>query len=126
MKWIQSTLKGNTFSKIPPQAAVATVFSEKEFNYTIEAIKQAWNLSDEQIRSAEKGMIQIEGALLSIDFNKAKKEPDQWFAKITIKPIEGEGTVVEREFHYGLFILGTEKHESRRIDNQLRGRAGRQ
>ncbi len=26
----------------------------------------------------------------------------------------------------GLFVLGTEKHESRRVDNQLRGRAGRQ
>ena len=26
----------------------------------------------------------------------------------------------------GLYILGTERHESRRIDNQLRGRAGRQ
>lgn len=26
----------------------------------------------------------------------------------------------------GLFILGTERHEARRIDRQLRGRAGRQ
>ena len=26
----------------------------------------------------------------------------------------------------GLFIVGTERHDSRRIDNQLRGRAGRQ
>ena len=26
----------------------------------------------------------------------------------------------------GLFIIGTERHENRRIDNQLRGRAGRQ
>ena len=26
----------------------------------------------------------------------------------------------------GLFIIGTERHDSRRIDNQLRGRAGRQ
>ena len=26
----------------------------------------------------------------------------------------------------GLYILGTERHESRRIDNQLRGRSGRQ
>jgi len=34
----------------------------------------------------------------------------------------GEG-VVERR---GLYILGTERHESRRIDNQLRGRSGRQ
>jgi preprotein translocase subunit SecA len=35
---------------------------------------------------------------------------------------EGE-QVLERG---GLFILGTERHESRRIDNQLRGRSGRQ
>ncbi|MBM6700697.1 preprotein translocase subunit SecA, partial [Bifidobacterium pullorum subsp. saeculare] len=26
----------------------------------------------------------------------------------------------------GLFVIGTERHEARRIDNQLRGRAGRQ
>src|SRR5205085_9126489 len=26
----------------------------------------------------------------------------------------------------GLYVLGTERHESRRIDNQLRGRSGRQ
>ena len=26
----------------------------------------------------------------------------------------------------GLIVLGTEKHETRRIDNQLRGRSGRQ
>ena len=26
----------------------------------------------------------------------------------------------------GLFVIGTERHESRRIDNQLRGRSGRQ
>lgn len=34
----------------------------------------------------------------------------------------GEGV----EGNGGLFVLGTEKHESRRIDNQLRGRSGRQ
>src|SRR4051795_7392270 len=34
----------------------------------------------------------------------------------------GEG-VLERG---GLFVLGTERHEARRIDNQLRGRSGRQ
>ncbi len=28
--------------------------------------------------------------------------------------------------HGGLYVLGTERHESRRIDNQLRGRSGRQ
>ncbi len=39
-------------------------------------------------------------------------------------PIPGEGDAV-REVG-GLHVLGTERHESRRIDNQLRGRAGRQ
>jgi preprotein translocase subunit SecA len=43
---------------------------------------------------------------------------------------ELEQTVDEQREHVmaagGLFICGTERHESRRIDNQLRGRAGRQ
>ncbi len=38
--------------------------------------------------------------------------------------IETKKTVVMKAG--GLFVLGTERHESRRIDNQLRGRAGRQ
>jgi preprotein translocase subunit SecA len=45
-------------------------------------------------------------------FNKYKKETDA----------EHDGVVATG----GLHILGTERHESRRIDNQLRGRAGRQ
>src|SRR5690606_9487968 len=36
--------------------------------------------------------------------------------------IEGEEVVAAG----GLYVLGTERHESRRIDNQLRGRSGRQ
>ncbi len=45
-----------------------------------------------------------------------------------IERIRGE-IVAEREHVKqvgGLFVLGTERHESRRIDNQLRGRSGRQ
>ncbi len=38
--------------------------------------------------------------------------------------IESEAEAVKQAG--GLFIIGTERHESRRIDNQLRGRAGRQ
>ncbi len=41
-----------------------------------------------------------------------------------------EGEIAERKVKAlaagGLFVLGTERHESRRIDNQLRGRTGRQ
>src|SRR5512134_1224375 len=44
-------------------------------------------------------------------------------ARIRTEVAESRGTVLEAG---GLFILGTERHESRRIDNQLRGRSGRQ
>jgi len=39
-------------------------------------------------------------------------------------PITGEAEDVRKSG--GLFVLGTERHEARRIDNQLRGRSGRQ
>ena len=52
---------------------------------------------------------------------------DEHFAKVL--PTIEERVEAQREEVMeagGLFILGTERHESRRIDNQLRGRAGRQ
>jgi preprotein translocase subunit SecA len=50
-------------------------------------------------------------------------EYDTAAARITIE-IEAEKQAVLAAG--GLFVLGTERHESRRIDNQLRGRSGRQ
>ncbi len=44
-------------------------------------------------------------------------------AKITAEIAAEKQKVLEAG---GLFVLGTERHESRRIDNQLRGRSGRQ
>ena len=46
-------------------------------------------------------------------------------ALATFRPMcEGEGDEVRAQG--GLYVLGTERHDSRRIDNQLRGRSGRQ
>ena len=42
------------------------------------------------------------------------------------KPDEFEKDEFKVKTAGGLFIIGTERHESRRIDNQLRGRSGRQ
>ncbi|HEY3819835.1 MAG TPA: preprotein translocase subunit SecA [Polyangiaceae bacterium] len=56
----------------------------------------------------------------------ADKEPEA-FAELVEKhaaACKAEGDEVRKAG--GLHILGTERHESRRIDNQLRGRAGRQ
>ncbi|MFH1171558.1 MAG: preprotein translocase subunit SecA [bacterium] len=41
------------------------------------------------------------------------------------KPFDGEAAEKVKKLG-GLFVLGTERHEARRIDNQLRGRSGRQ
>lgn len=50
--------------------------------------------------------------------------PDENATKETIKAWEAaHAKVLELG---GLFVVGTERHESRRIDNQLRGRSGRQ
>ena len=50
-------------------------------------------------------------------------ERDAAIARIKEEVAEERKKVLESG---GLFVLGTERHESRRIDNQLRGRAGRQ
>jgi preprotein translocase subunit SecA len=63
--------------------------------------------------------------------NSAKRTP---YSTIVLSPssvsdnasTKTEQELVEKDLHFGLFVLGTEKHESRRIDNQLRGRSGRQ
>ncbi len=58
------------------------------------------------------------------NFDSATSEQRQGALEKFQSQVAGEhGDVVEVG---GLHILGTERHESRRIDNQLRGRAGRQ
>ena len=49
--------------------------------------------------------------------------PDEIRAKIEAEHADEKARVIAAG---GLFVLGTERHESRRIDNQLRGRSGRQ
>jgi preprotein translocase subunit SecA len=50
-------------------------------------------------------------------------EYDPIYRKLKAQTDTEHDEVVERG---GLYVLGTERHESRRIDNQLRGRSGRQ
>ena len=54
---------------------------------------------------------------------EARKVYKELYAKYSAEVSERAKEVVEAG---GLFIIGTERHESRRIDNQLRGRSGRQ
>ncbi len=79
----------------------------KKMNFSDDLINEATSFSetdDENIKSARK---------LYANLNEKFKEQ-----------IKGEADEVKEAG--GLYIIGTERHESRRIDNQLRGRSGRQ
>ncbi len=79
----------------------------EKLGFTPELIVQATGFAetdDEEILNARKTFKELN------DKYKAQIEPEQ-------KAVLEAG---------GLYIIGTERHESRRIDNQLRGRAGRQ
>jgi preprotein translocase subunit SecA len=68
--------------------------------------------------------------LAKLEFKEQNRDPDEFpeeFAQVVLKyedACKAERAEVVKAG--GLHIVGTERHESRRIDNQLRGRAGRQ
>jgi len=90
-------LGGNAQMRIQQETAG---LSEEEKSKRIEEIKAEIERNREIVLKAEE-IVEIEPA-------KGNKP-----AKTVVKP-------------GGLYVIGTERHESRRIDNQLRGRSGRQ
>jgi len=74
----------------------------------------------------------IDMLVAQADAELATKLPDEAQRKVELERIAAElKGQVERDRELvraagGLYVVGTERHESRRIDNQLRGRSGRQ
>lgn len=128
-KRAERAIKWDTFSKKDPQWVSYTVYSSEEYDSTIEGMKTVFWITDEQVRQATWQWVKTDTCRFKITLNtaKKKKEVNGPIADIMIAPVSIEKPeVTYRDLHYWLFILGTEKHESRRIDNQLRGRSGRQ
>lgn len=73
--------------------------------------ERAWN---EVLAMARQGL------------NPLEKYQDYWAKVLYEKFLECQKDAEKVRALGGLYIIGTERHESRRIDNQLRGRAGRQ
>jgi len=86
------------------------------------------DLNEDLIIASYKSEQMFGDYTLKINLNTKKKFAHEVYAEIIISPRNAneKTPLLEKSFHYGLGIIGTEKHESRRIDNQLRGRAGRQ
>ncbi|WP_196137180.1 preprotein translocase subunit SecA [Aliikangiella sp. G2MR2-5] len=72
---------------------------------------------------AGRGTDIVLGGNLKADLAALKNPSDEQVAKLTAEWEERHQKVLDAG---GLAIIGTERHESRRIDNQLRGRSGRQ
>ena len=130
-EWLNEKMATNYAKRCAKQlknkiAIQANIYSQREYELTLQWIKEQFELSDEDIKAAQNWGISKDTLEFSIIINKKRNEQTDPYAKLTLKPTQWAEELLVKDFHYWLFILGTEKHESRRIDNQLRGRAGRQ
>jgi len=80
-------------------------------------------LANENVEQAVIEKITTYNSSLTEEEQAIKDKFNQYYKEFKVKTDEEKEKVIALG---GLHILGTERHESRRIDNQLRGRAGRQ
>ena len=132
------------FEPIKKQSKTTLIFISKQIELKLILKKILRNFKTEGIETNKffKGIkilkklekIKIEAILINIIENGYfnKKNPLEIILKtIYIYYFEKnkKNCAIEKKFVKnlgGLYVIGTERHESRRIDNQLRGRAGRQ
>lgn len=80
------------------------------------------NFTDEMINRVNSAN-EVSGVEANEEYDAARKTYKKLYEEYKVQTDAEQLAVIEAG---GLCILGTERHESRRIDNQLRGRAGRQ
>lgn len=80
------------------------------------------NFTDEMINRVNSAN-EVAGVEANEEYDAARKTYKKFYEEYKVQTDAEQLAVIEAG---GLCILGTERHESRRIDNQLRGRAGRQ
>jgi preprotein translocase subunit SecA len=140
----QPVLLGTT--SVEKSAAVAKMLKQRKIPHAVLNAKQHEKEAFVVAQAGRKGAITVSTnmagrgtdiilggnaeMLAKLEFKEAgrdaEKEPEA-FAEVVLRyeaSCKQEGDEVKALG--GLHILGTERHESRRIDNQLRGRAGRQ
>ncbi|MDI1431548.1 preprotein translocase subunit SecA [Polyangium sorediatum] len=140
----QPILVGTT--SVEKSAAIAKILAKKGIKHSVLNAKQHENEAYVVAQAGRKGAITVSTnmagrgtdillggnpeMLAKLRFKEQNRLPEaepEAFEELTEqirKECEAEGAEVREAG--GLFIIGTERHESRRIDNQLRGRAGRQ
>jgi len=103
-----------------------SVLNAKQHENEAGIIAEAGKLSSVTIATNMAGRgtdIQLGGNLKNLIDTQNKETNSKNIEEIKNNHKKEKKEVIEKG---GLFVLGTERHESRRIDNQLRGRSGRQ
>ena len=149
VKWIQSELNKDKwlslviYSQFETERLLKTIFQkvlkEKEVVFynredwekTINADKELKDRILELITKKKDFTISTDGFYLEAKFNNSKKDAEKdkekpYVELIIKKSKDAEPELIEKDIHMWLYVLASEKHESRRIDNQLRGRSWRQ
>lgn len=130
VKWIAKQVKYNEFTKAKAKDLEIFIYSKLEYNILKNHLISEFSVTEEQLIKAQTEKIDLikDQATLSVVINNSKKFKEDYYVKLIVNSLDNEKQeeILEIEFHFGLYILGTEKHDSRRIDNQLRGRAWRQ
>jgi len=119
-----STISTTKFLEIFSQDAIFESLNNKEIEEYIIAISQIYEeyKTKKSLEDLKKDIINIPYSLDN-SLPTLKNFYEILFQKVSEKWKE-ENILVKNLG--GLYVLGTERHETRRIDNQLRGRAGRQ
>ena len=121
----QPVLVGTT--SIEKSEKISDFLNEKKINHNVLNAKQHEKEAKIIAEAGKIGAVTIatnmagRGTDIKLGGNKDFVEE-----KIINEPEEFKKNVSKVRNLGGLFIIGTERHESRRIDNQLRGRSGRQ
>ena len=121
----QPTLVGTT--SIEKSEKISALLNEKKIKHNVLNAKQHEQEAQIIAEAGKTGAVTIatnmagRGTDIKLGGNKDYIKDGQ---KVDSKEFKKDESLVKNLG--GLFIIGTERHESRRIDNQLRGRAGRQ
>ncbi|NUM42178.1 MAG: preprotein translocase subunit SecA, partial [Leptospiraceae bacterium] len=117
----------------PSSITIATNMAGRGTDIVLGGI-QVYKDQLDSFQEDESAILEFKQAVKKLDFENAKNFVNGISSQIKRKKAEdilGQA-ILWKERHDlvlekgGLFILGTERHEARRIDNQLRGRSGRQ
>lgn len=125
-------LGGNPTFLVKEKLHALLLGDDKNQKITIEILKlinNVWKEYTETNNETEKIKEEIEQQIKNLPYSLDNcKSSLQILYEKTLENVKKDWEIENNQVKNlgGLFVLGTERHETRRIDNQLRGRAGRQ